>query len=211
LPKLKIEDTILLLDTSRSMLRKDFKPNRLAIELQAAKSFIQTKLSIDMKDRISIITIGETPKKLIDFAFEEEKLKKQLRILELKRKIKKLNNDLLINGVNNWDTAYIQITKLIKSGIGFTAVFSASDIIAFGVKQAIEDNKLNIPDDISLVGYDDIPFASAISLTTVSQPTYEMGQNAMILLLNLIKGKIKTPQFVLLQPRLVIRNTCKKI
>ena len=83
MPKLKIEDTILLLDTSRSMLRKDFKPNRLAIELQAAKSFIQTKLSIDMKDRISIITIGETPKKLIDFAFEEEKLKNSLKYLRI--------------------------------------------------------------------------------------------------------------------------------
>ena len=79
MPELKIEDTILLLDTSRSMLRKDFKPNRLVIALQTAKSFIQTKLSIDMKDRISIITIGETPKKLIDFAFEEEKLKKSLK------------------------------------------------------------------------------------------------------------------------------------
>ncbi len=79
MPELKIEDTILLLDTSRSMLRKDFKPSRLAIELQAAKNFVQTKLSIDMKDRISIITFGETPKKLINFAFEEEKLINSLK------------------------------------------------------------------------------------------------------------------------------------
>ncbi|MFX1312322.1 MAG: VWA domain-containing protein [Promethearchaeota archaeon] len=86
MPLLKIEDTILLLDTSRSMLRKDFKPNRLAVELQTAKNFIETKLSIDMKDRISIITIGETPKKLIDFAFEEEKLKNSLKNVRISGK-----------------------------------------------------------------------------------------------------------------------------
>ncbi|MFX1572684.1 MAG: VWA domain-containing protein [Promethearchaeota archaeon] len=81
--ELKIEDTILLLDTSRSMLRKDFKPSRLAIELQAAKNFIQTKLSIDMKDRISIISFGEIPKKLINFAFEEELLIKSLKSVRI--------------------------------------------------------------------------------------------------------------------------------
>ncbi len=83
MPTQKIEDTVILLDVSRSMLRKDFKPSRLAIELQATKNFIQSKLSIDMKDRISIITFGNVTKKLIDFAFEEEKLVKSLRKVQI--------------------------------------------------------------------------------------------------------------------------------
>lgn len=86
MPELKIEDTVILLDTSRSMLRKDFKPSRLAVELQTAKNFIQSKLSIDMKDRISVISFGDTTHKLIDFAFEEEKLINSLKNIQISGK-----------------------------------------------------------------------------------------------------------------------------
>jgi len=83
LPEIKIEDTVILLDASRSMLRKDFKPSRLVVGLQTAKNFIQSKLSIDMKDRISIISFGDTTHKLIDFAFEEEKLINSLKKIQI--------------------------------------------------------------------------------------------------------------------------------
>jgi len=83
LPNLKIEDTVILLDASRSMLRKDFKPSRLVVELQTAKNFIQSKLSIDMKDRISIITFGNITKKLIGFAFEEDRLIESLKRVQI--------------------------------------------------------------------------------------------------------------------------------
>ncbi len=83
MPEIKIEDTVILLDTSRSMLRKDFKPSRLAVELLTAKNFIKSKLSIDMKDRISVISFGDTTHKLIDFAFEEEKLINSLKRIQI--------------------------------------------------------------------------------------------------------------------------------
>ena len=65
------------------MLRKDFKPSRLAAGLQTAKNFIQSKLSIDMKDRISVISFGDITHKLIDFAFEEEKLINSLKKIQI--------------------------------------------------------------------------------------------------------------------------------
>ncbi len=83
MPELKIEDAVVLLDTSRSMLRRDFKPSRLFVELEAAKNFIQSKFSIDMKDRISIISFGNVSKKLIDFTFEEEKLIESLKTIQI--------------------------------------------------------------------------------------------------------------------------------
>lgn len=83
MPDIKIEDTVILLDTSRSMLRKDFKPSRLSIELQTAKNFIESKLSIDMKDRISVITFGGVMRKLINFAFEENKLIQSLKKVQV--------------------------------------------------------------------------------------------------------------------------------
>ncbi len=83
MPEIKIEDTVILLDTSRSMLRKDFKPSRLAVGLHTVKNFIQSKLSIDLKDRISIISFGDTTHKLINFAFEEEKLLNSLKKIQI--------------------------------------------------------------------------------------------------------------------------------
>ena len=83
MPELKIEDAVLLIDASRSMLRRDFKPSRLVVGLLAAKNFIQSKLSIDFKDRISIISFGDVTKKLIDFAYEEEKLIESLNHLQI--------------------------------------------------------------------------------------------------------------------------------
>ena len=83
MPELKIEDAVVLIDVSRSMLRKDFKPSRLVVGLQAVKNFIQSKLAIDLKDRISIISFGNDTKKLIDFAYEEEKLIKSLKNIQI--------------------------------------------------------------------------------------------------------------------------------
>ena len=83
MPEIKIEDAVILLDTSRSMLRKDFKPSRLMVELQAAKNYIQSKFSIDMKDRISIISFGNVTKKIIDFSFEEDKLIDSLKTIQI--------------------------------------------------------------------------------------------------------------------------------
>lgn len=83
MPEIKIEDTVILLDSSRSMLRKDFKPSRITVELQAARNFIKSKLSFDMKDRISIISFGETEKRLIDFTFDIDKLNASMKRIQI--------------------------------------------------------------------------------------------------------------------------------
>jgi LacI family transcriptional regulator len=100
---------------------------------------------------------------------------------------------------------------LIGKNKRFTAVFATSDIMAFGAKQAFEDRGLLIPDDVSIIGYDDIPFSSAISLTTISQPAYEMGRNAMHLLIDLMKKRVSTPHHIVLRPSIIIRKSCRKI
>ena len=65
------------------MLRKDFKPSRLAIELQATRNFIKSKLSVDMKDRISLISFGKTEKRLIDFAFNIDKINASMKRIQI--------------------------------------------------------------------------------------------------------------------------------
>ena len=64
----------MLIDSSRSMLRKDFKPNRLFVALETVKNFINEKFTIDPKDRIALLSFGATIKKMSSFTHDEEKL-----------------------------------------------------------------------------------------------------------------------------------------
>jgi DNA-binding LacI/PurR family transcriptional regulator len=100
---------------------------------------------------------------------------------------------------------------VLKKKLPFTAVFASNDLMAFGAMRALQDNKLNVPEDASVIGYDDIVFCPLRILTTVAQPTYQMGKNAIVMLLDLIQGRLEAPQNVVLRPSIVIRGTCRRI
>lgn len=94
-----------------------------------------------------------------------------------------------------------------------TAIFAANDVMAIGVMQAAEEAGLTVPDDLSVVGFDDIEFASMVrpALTTVRQPAYEMGRVAMTMLHERIcgEGAAAGRQHVF-QPELVVRATTRR-
>ncbi|MFD4975036.1 LacI family DNA-binding transcriptional regulator [Streptomyces sp. NPDC058424] len=81
---------------------------------------------------------------------------------------------------------YRRMAELLSGGPEFTAVFAANDIVAAGAAQALEEAGLRIPQDMSLVGYDDIPVAQELRprLTTVRIPLEEMGRQAVRVALN---------------------------
>ena len=118
--------------------------------------------------------------------------------------------DLFVCGNYSLEGAYRAIDDLLRKNVNFSAIFATNDMMAFGAKQALEEHNKHIPNDVSLVGYDDILFSSIISLTTVSQPAYEMGRNALLLLLDLINERIATPQRIVLRPSMVIRGSCQR-
>jgi LacI family transcriptional regulator len=92
------------------------------------------------------------------------------------------------------------------------AVFAANDLVAIGIMQVcLNQEGLRIPNDLSLIGYDDISFASTaiVALTSIRQPTHEMGARAVELLMSMAdetngKSKAKHIEF---QPELVIRDS----
>lgn len=90
------------------------------------------------------------------------------------------------------------------------AVFAASDMSALGAMRAAHDRGVRIPDDIAIVGYDDISFAalSVPSLTTVRQPKDELGEAACGALIDLIEGRISSPPRLTLPVTLVVRESC---
>ena len=85
---IKIEDTVLLLDVSRSMLR-NFKPgrtSRLEIALQSLKRFVETKFLLDPKDRISLVSFGKNPRKLTSFTDDENEILRSLKKIQISGK-----------------------------------------------------------------------------------------------------------------------------
>ena len=91
-----------------------------------------------------------------------------------------------------------------------TAIFASNDVSAFGVMEAIREHHLRIPEDISVVGFDDIPQAAHVHppLTTVRQPLEEMGRLATRMLLDYIKDPQRPIERVELATELVIRQSC---
>lgn len=95
-----------------------------------------------------------------------------------------------------------------------TAVLAASDTLAVGAMAATRDLSLNIPEDVSLVGFDDIDIAAYCNppLTTVHVPAYEIGRIAVEIILNMINDfeKYRVQQYCL-DTNLVIRNSCRRL
>lgn len=102
------------------------------------------------------------------------------------------------------------VRELLEGGVSFTAVAAANDLMAIGAIEALRAGGRRVPEDVAVVGFDDITFASVVSpaLTTVAQPKYRMGQMAMERLLQLMDGIDRSPRQTILSPQLVIRDSC---
>jgi len=94
----------------------------------------------------------------------------------------------------------------------FTALFAYNDISAIGAIRAIQEQGLRVPQDISVIGFDDIPGAAFNnpSLTTVRQPLNRMGEVAAQSLLERIEGKKEYPNEIAIEPELVVRESTAK-
>jgi LacI family transcriptional regulator len=92
-----------------------------------------------------------------------------------------------------------------------TAIFASNDLSAFGAMEAIRDRGLDIPRDISLIGFDDIPQASLVfpQLTTVRQPLDQMGRVAARMLIDEIDYPRHMPRRVTLSTSLIVRDSCR--
>jgi LacI family transcriptional regulator len=106
-----------------------------------------------------------------------------------------------------YEEGYAFGRKLLQLGEPFTALFAFNDTSAIGAMRAFMDSGLRVPEDISVVGFDDIP-GSAFqnpSLTTVRQPLHEMGEAASDILLERLSGADPPNDVVTVDPALVVR------
>jgi LacI family transcriptional regulator len=99
------------------------------------------------------------------------------------------------------------LRRLLDAGTTCTAVVAGNDLIALGCYDVFAERGMRCPDDLSVVGFNDMPFLDKMNppLTTVSIPHYELGSEAGRLLLDTIDDPERVPRSVLLTPSLVVR------
>jgi DNA-binding LacI/PurR family transcriptional regulator len=113
--------------------------------------------------------------------------------------------------VSSPELGYPVVQRLLAQKRPFTALVSFNDIAAIGAIRAFRDHGLRVPEDVSIVGFDDIQGAAYHnpSLTTIRQPLHAMGTNAARMLLQRIRGEKDLPEEIAIVPELIIReSTC---
>jgi DNA-binding LacI/PurR family transcriptional regulator len=121
--------------------------------------------------------------------------------------------EYLRQGNNRQDGGYAAVCELLALPRPPTAILIANNLMTLGGLQAIHANGLEIPDHISLVGFDDMDWAASLRppLTVVAQPAYEMGETAASILRERIHNLEYPHQTVILDTRLIVRASCRDL
>lgn len=123
-----------------------------------------------------------------------------------------INPEKVLIAIGDWtaESGGQAIRQLLASEIPFSSVFAQNDQMAVGAISALRDAGLRIPQDVSVIGYDDIPLASYFDppLTTIRQPIDEFGRHGAQLLIEAVQNSKFNPKQVRLNAQLVERNSC---
>ena len=119
------------------------------------------------------------------------------------------NKDYVANGEFNQEKAYERAGKLLELKQKPTAIFCSDDYMAMGVIQRIKESGLSVPEEIAVMGFDNIEIGAFYTpaLTTVKQPMYDIGKSSFEALLGLINHQKESPVRITLQTELVIRES----
>ncbi|GAK19189.1 LOW QUALITY PROTEIN: ribose operon repressor [Vibrio sp. JCM 19053] len=119
------------------------------------------------------------------------------------------NANWIIESDFECEGGYQAFKKMAQRGALPSSIFVSNDMMAMGVINAANELGIKVPDDLSIIGYDDIHIAKFMSpsLTTIHQPKYRLGQAAVETLVRRLDDKSNDAQVVQLEPTLVVRNS----
>jgi LacI family transcriptional regulator len=121
--------------------------------------------------------------------------------------------DLIVGESFGEENGYIQTKLLLNNKNIPTAIFAVSNLISLGALRALKEENLRVPDDMSIISFDDQPYSQFLStpMTTVTQQSFQIGQVATELIIEQIETKREVEQeSVLLPTKLIIRSSVKK-
>ena len=119
----------------------------------------------------------------------------------------------ILEGSFTIESGYQMMNRLLDQGNLPGAVIASSDPIAIGALRALTARNIHVPDDISLMGFDDTSLSAftAPPLTTIHAPAYDMGSFGANIVFNILKLQPATAMKIQLPCRLVERQSCRKI
>lgn len=119
------------------------------------------------------------------------------------------------NNITSEADAYTETENFLKNNKGFTAIMAINDYVAISAMEVLRKKNYKIPDDISIVGYDNLKIGSLVSvpLTTVKQPKFVFGEQAAKRLIEMIENpnSRRRAKKEVFKPKLIIRESCRKI
>jgi LacI family transcriptional regulator len=122
-------------------------------------------------------------------------------------------DDVLVkSGCYKSEWGYQAMEQFLEEKVSFDAVFCGNDLIAFGAMKKLKEAGVRVPEDVGVMGFDDIYVSSMMepALTTVKQPNYEMGYQAVELLLDVLAGNnAETERKIVLNTELIVRNSTR--
>ncbi|HLY59140.1 MAG TPA: LacI family DNA-binding transcriptional regulator [Terriglobia bacterium] len=120
----------------------------------------------------------------------------------------------VIRGKHTFAGGYELTHQLLQTDGKITAIFAGNDVLAFGCIRAAVEKGIRIPDDLSIIGFDNVEMSQITNppLTTIDQPKYEIGEAAIEMLLNMMtKDGIREPEHRIIGVRLIERQSCRRI
>jgi LacI family transcriptional regulator len=187
--------------------------------------FVTTERPFFYSDQISYVTIdnigaGRTAtehlinlgrKRVGTIAGQQDNVDAQDRVIGYREALRaaglEVDPDLIVEGYFSRRGGYLAMKTLLRQEID--GVVAASDTMAVGALQALQEAGVRVPEDVALVGFDDLPLAimTEPTLTTIRQPISQRGYQATALLLAMLAGEVEGPRQVLLPTQLVIRQS----
>ena len=156
-------------------------------------------------ERIALITTGEDDKSIGTIRTEG-----YIKAL-IKHGIEKRENYFDV-GAYTFETGYLAMKRLLEKAPDITAVFAISDVMAIGAAKAIKEVGKRIPEDISLIGFDDIDYAEYFSpaLTTVHQPVEEIASSTADIMIEILDDGL-AHKHIVYPTALILRESCQSL
>lgn len=141
-----------------------------------------------------------------------ERYKGYIKALEENKIV--IDETLIVKGNYVLEEGYSAMEKLLERNVNITAVACCNDLMAIGAMEKLKNEGIKVPEDISLVGFDNIDMTRVVTpkLTTIAQPSYEMGKESARMIIDMIEGKSKeNSDYKIFKSSLIIRESVKKI
>lgn len=183
-------------------IKVDGIPSLMTDSLEGMRTIIRHLIEVHDYKRIAFIRgpKGQVESELRFRAYQEELKSHQIRF----------ESHLVVDGDFSPESGRAAVRTLMdERGIRFQAIAAANDRMAFGAMEILQQRGIQVPDQVALTGFDDVPEAQSmgVPLTTVRQPFYEIGRQALESLLKRINGET-IPPVTLLPVSLIVRWSC---